>query len=75
MPNYSLAMKHRLTYLVGSLYALFGAWGASQAEDEPRALIPAESLLAPEGMEVTVWATSPLLHNPTNMDIDHLGRI
>ncbi|MFK7931535.1 MAG: PVC-type heme-binding CxxCH protein, partial [Myxococcota bacterium] len=26
-------------------------------------------------MEVTVWATSPLLNNPTNMDVDHLGRV
>ena len=29
----------------------------------------------PEGMEVTVWAKSPMLYNPTNMDIDHKGRI
>ncbi len=26
-------------------------------------------------LEVTVWASTPLLHNPTNMDIDHLGRV
>lgn len=25
--------------------------------------------------EITAWATSPLFHNPANMDIDHLGRI
>ena len=29
----------------------------------------------PEGFEVTVWAASPLLHNPTNIDIDRDGRI
>lgn len=28
-----------------------------------------------EGFEVTLWAKSPLLMNPTNMDIDHRGRI
>ncbi len=28
-----------------------------------------------KGYEVTVWATSPNFYNPTNMDIDHLGRI
>lgn len=38
-------------------------------------LVPAESLTVPDGMEVTVWATSPLLQNPTNMDVDHLGRV
>ncbi|MFN0126185.1 MAG: PVC-type heme-binding CxxCH protein [Verrucomicrobiales bacterium] len=26
-------------------------------------------------LEVTVWASSPMLYNPTNMDIDHAGRI
>lgn len=29
----------------------------------------------PEGMEVTLWATSPMLFNPTNMDVDAKGRI
>ena len=29
----------------------------------------------PEGFEVTLWAASPLLHNPTNIDIDRDGRI
>ncbi|WDE99317.1 ThuA domain-containing protein [Lentisphaera profundi] len=26
-------------------------------------------------LEVTLWATTPQLYNPTNMDIDHKGRI
>ena len=29
----------------------------------------------PDGLEVTLWAASPLLHNPTNIDIDRDGRI
>lgn len=29
----------------------------------------------PEGLEITIWATSPQLFNPANMDIDHAGRI
>lgn len=29
----------------------------------------------PEGLEVTVWATSPQLYNPANMDVDQAGRI
>lgn len=29
----------------------------------------------PEGFEITVWATSPQLFNPANMDVDHAGRI
>lgn len=29
----------------------------------------------PDDLEVSIWATSPHLYNPTNMDIDHKGRI
>ncbi|MCM8537779.1 MAG: NPCBM/NEW2 domain-containing protein [Lentisphaeraceae bacterium] len=41
----------------------------------------AQKLLSPESfktmddLEVTVWATSPMFYNPTNMDIDSKGRI
>lgn len=41
---------------------------------EPPAM-PLDSFVLPEGYEITPWAASPDLHNPTNMDIDHLGRI
>ena len=36
---------------------------------------PPEQLIVPEGLEVKLWAKSPLFYNPTNMDIDHKGRI
>ena len=38
-------------------------------------MVPADLFTAPEGMEVTVWATTPLLHNPTNIDFDRDGRL
>ena len=38
-------------------------------------LVPAQMFNVPEGLEVTVWATSPLLHNPTNIDFDAQGRM
>ncbi len=44
------------------------------AEDKPT-LVPPEMFQVPEGLEVTVWATSPLFSNPTNMDIDRDGDI
>lgn len=31
--------------------------------------------VVPDGLEVSVWATSPQLYNPTNIDIDKDGRI
>lgn len=37
--------------------------------------MPLESFVLPAGYEVTPWAASPMLYNPTNMDVDHLGRI
>ena len=37
--------------------------------------IPLELFQVPDGLEVTLWASSPLLQNPTNIDIDKDGRI
>lgn len=45
------------------------------AGDEPPRLVPQELFVVPEGFEVTVWASSPQLYNPTNLDIDLAGRI
>ena len=39
------------------------------------ALVPTELFTVPEGLEVTVWATSPMLFNPTNIDFDSDGRL
>ncbi|MBL9146580.1 MAG: NPCBM/NEW2 domain-containing protein [Verrucomicrobiaceae bacterium] len=38
-------------------------------------LVPAEMFSVPEGLEVTVWAASPMLYNPTNIDFDAQGRM
>lgn len=46
---------------------------AGTAKDYP--YVPADNFQVPEGFEVKVWATSPMFHNPTNMDIDYKGRI
>ena len=37
--------------------------------------IPLDLFQVPDGFEVTLWASSPMLHNPTNIDIDRDGRI
>ncbi len=37
--------------------------------------LPPEIFAVPDGLEVTLWASSPQLHNPTNIDIDKDGRI
>ncbi|MGH9310510.1 MAG: PVC-type heme-binding CxxCH protein [Vicinamibacterales bacterium] len=51
---------------------------ATQAPQTPAGeptRIPLDLFQLPEGLEVTLWAASPLLHNPTNIDIDKDGRI
>ena len=37
--------------------------------------IPLDIFQVPDGLEVTLWAATPLLRNPTNIDIDRDGRI
>lgn len=37
--------------------------------------VPSDLFVVPEGLEVTIWATSPDFFNPTNIDIDKDGRI
>ncbi|WP_395753431.1 PVC-type heme-binding CxxCH protein [Prosthecobacter sp.] len=43
--------------------------------DDGKTIVPADLFSVPEGLEVTVWATSPDLHNPTNIDFDAQGRL
>jgi glucose/arabinose dehydrogenase len=43
--------------------------------DDGKTLVPAEMFTVPEGLEVTLWATSPMLFNPTNIDFDAQGRL
>ena len=49
------------------------AFGWTPAQEAPA--LPLGSFVLPEGMEITPWAVSPALFNPTNIDIDHRGRI
>lgn len=39
------------------------------------ALVDLAQFKLPADLEISVWATSPLLYNPTNVDIDHAGRM
>ena len=48
---------------------------APPAAAPPPVQIPLDLFHVPDGFEVTLWAATPLLHNPTNIDIDRDGRI
>jgi putative membrane-bound dehydrogenase-like protein len=45
------------------------------AAAEPPRLVPLDIFTVPAGLEVTVWAQSPMLRNPTNIDFDAQGRL
>ena len=75
----------RLTLNVTLLLTLAGAMPqqafqqpAVQAGQMPAAdpvRIPLDLFHVPDGLEVTLFAASPMLHNPTNIDIYRDGRI
>ena len=46
---------------------------ARQAPEPLR--VPLELFHLPDGLEITLWASTPMLHNPTNIDIDKDGRV
>ena len=45
------------------------------AQPQQPVQIPLDLFELPDGLEITLWAASPLFHNPTNIDIDKDGRI
>jgi putative membrane-bound dehydrogenase-like protein len=64
----------------GAVALVLSAGGVIAAAAEPAApapptIVPLDIFTVPAGLEVTVWAQSPQLRNPTNMDIDAAGRI
>jgi len=67
--NFTGGMSALLVAIVATVSA-----AQSPSTEAPR-LVPLDIFSVPPGLEVTVWAQSPQLRNPTNMDIDAAGRI
>ncbi len=63
-------MKFRFPARLILVAALFQ--GCSNNET---ALVDGPQLHLPEDLEATLWAESPMFHNPTNMDVDLKGRV
>ena len=64
-------MTYLYRFLIFASVPAAHAWSPTQ---EPPAM-PLGSFVLPDGLEITPWAASPALFNPTNMDIDHKGRV
>ncbi len=66
--------RSKIALLVLSACATLAVAQPAGTADAPR-LVPLDIFTVPDGLEVTVWAQSPQLKNPTNIDIDAQGRI
>ncbi|MES2474228.1 MAG: PVC-type heme-binding CxxCH protein [Verrucomicrobiota bacterium] len=64
-------MKLLSRFLILVAVPAASAWSPDQ---QPPAM-PLTSFVLPDGLEITPWAASPMLFNPTNLDIDQKGRI
>ena len=62
-------MKLKHTFLPGCL-----ALAAATASAEPLT-VPLDLFSTMNDLEVTLWAQTPMFHNPTNIDVDRDGRI
>jgi putative membrane-bound dehydrogenase-like protein len=54
------------------IYLLLAIASCTQKENSPKT---SHDLFVPDDLQVTLWAESPMLNNPTNMDVDYKGRI
>jgi putative membrane-bound dehydrogenase-like protein len=62
-------IRYSLIFLAFITVVTFTACTSSSPENNQTGLI------VPDDLEATLWAESPMLHNPTNMEVDSRGRI
>lgn len=67
-------VRWRAAVCVGVMFGLLNHTMQAGAEPE-RGSLPVDHLQVIDGLEVSLWATTPQLRNPTNIDIDSEGRI
>jgi putative membrane-bound dehydrogenase-like protein len=68
--------RHQRTRIVGALaIACVANANAVESPIGDATAIPPALFRVPEGLEVTLWATSPMLSNPTSIDVDAQGRV
>ncbi|MGN6438093.1 MAG: PVC-type heme-binding CxxCH protein [Agriterribacter sp.] len=63
-------MTRLLSYL--SAFCFIIIVSCKQSSNQPKTDL---DLHLPDDLEVTLWASSPMLYNPTNMDVDSKGRV
>ena len=73
-------MHNRFPQIACALLAMPAFLATNAIADEvantsPPELVPLDIFTVPDDLEVTLWAQSPQLRNPTNIDVDAAGRI
>lgn len=68
MPRYQNSISARIAFLLTT------AIGAQSLPACAETISPSE-FDVPDGFELTVWATTPQLYNPTNFDVDGEGQL
>ena len=73
----NFTMNSRLLHLFAIPALALSSTAAPKAKpaSDQATEVPLERFVVPDDLEITVWAQSPDLRNPTNIDIDHMGRI
>ena len=54
---------------------LAALWGGQAARAQVSAEESAKKLKPADGLEATLWAAEPMVHNPTTIDVDSRGRV
>lgn len=75
LPRSSVAYFFFTAGLMPSLWAQAPVAAPTAQPVAPPSLVSVDHFTVPAGFELTVWAQAPQLRNPTNMDVDYLGRI
>ncbi len=65
-------MTRRLSALVVGLFLVLPSFGLAQV---PPDKVLSTFTVTDKDLEISLWASEPLLANPTCMDIDHKGRV
>ena len=67
--------KPALVAILATLSSSVAVAGESSTDGAAPTLVPLDIFSVPADLEVTLWAQSPQLKNPTNIDVDADGRI
>ncbi len=74
-PVSRLLLSFGLVCVLGSVFAPVHAQQEGPPTDQFPVATHPDTTYLPEGLEATVWAESPQLYNPTNIDVGPEGRI